>query len=277
MKILVTGANGMLGQDLCPSLEKENFEVLATDVDTLDITDLSAVEKFFAANCADYIVHCAAYTNVDGAEANPDLAEKINVLGTKNLALMAKKYDIPIIAISTDYVFDGSATTPYTPDCKTCPISVYGKTKLGGELAIQENCKKYYILRTSWLYGLHGKNFVETMIKLSQTNDSLKVVDDQVGCPTWTMELVKVIIKVIKEKFEYGIYHTCGGGSTSWYGFTKEIFRIAGIKTPVYPCTTEEFPRPAKRPKYSIMNNKGLCRDWKKALDDYMNLRSSKV
>ncbi len=277
MKILITGANGMLGQDLCATLKKENFDVIATDVDNLDITDKKAVEKFFEENSADYIVHCAAYTNVDGAEANPELAERINVTGTKNLAIAAKKYDIPIIAISTDYVFDGSGTSPYTPDCKTCPISVYGKTKLGGELAIQENCTKYYILRTSWLYGLHGKNFVETMIKLSQTNDKLKVVDDQVGCPTWTMELVNVIVRVIKENFKYGIYHTCGGGSTSWYGFTKEIFRLAGITTPVSPCTTEEFPRPAKRPKYSIMDNGGLCRDWREALSDYMSLRSKKL
>ncbi len=277
MKVLVTGANGMLGQDLCSTLKNENIEVIPTDVDTLDITDNNAVEAFFSDKIADYIIHCAAYTNVDGAESNPELAEKINVLGTRNLALMAKKYDIPIIAISTDYVFDGSATVPYTPECKTCPISVYGKTKLGGEIAIRENCTKYYILRTSWLYGLHGKNFVETMIKLSQTNDKLKVVDDQVGCPTWTMELVNVIVRIIKEKFKYGIYHTCGGGSTSWYGFTKEIFRLANIATPVSPCTTEEFPRPAKRPKYSIMDNKGLCRDWKEALRDYMKIRSEKV
>ncbi len=275
MKVLVTGANGMLGQDLCSTLKKENIEVIATDIDNLDITDTNAVEKFFSINSADYIVHCAAYTNVDGAEGNPELAEKINVLGTKNIALIAKKYNIPIIAISTDYVFDGNATHPYTPDCITCPVSVYGKTKREGEIAIQENCTKYYILRTSWLYGLHGKNFVETMIKLSQSNDSLKVVNDQVGCPTWTMELVNVIIRIIKENFKYGIYHTCGGGSTSWYGFTKEIFRLTKISTPVYPCTTEEFPRPAKRPKYSVMDNNGLCRDWKEALNDYIKLRSN--
>ncbi|MDD3593086.1 MAG: dTDP-4-dehydrorhamnose reductase [Candidatus Gastranaerophilales bacterium] len=272
-KILVTGANGMLGKDLCPALEAEGFEVIKTDIDNLDITDLTQVEEFFANNTPDFIVHCAAYTNVDGAEENPELAEKINVLGSKNIALQAKKYDIPILAVSTDYVFDGRGLRPYEPTDKPDPQSVYGATKLGGELAVKEQTKKYFIARTSWLYGIHGKNFVETMIALAQKMPELKVVDDQIGCPTWTMELANGIIKIIREQKPYGIYHICGSGFTSWYGFAKKIFELARMYVNLKPCTTEEFPRPAKRPAYSVMDNNNICRHWEEALEDYMKLR----
>jgi len=264
MKVLVTGAKGMLGQDLCPIFEDEGFEVLETDINNLDITNYEQVKEVLTRENPDYVIHLAAYTNVDKAEEDIETAKKINVLGTENIAKVVSQIDAVMVYISTDYVFDGEKTEPYLPTDKTNPQSAYGLTKCLGEEAVQKHCSKYYITRTSWLYGIHGKNFVETMLSLK---GDIKVVDDQVGCPTWTVDLSNAILKIIKDKMEYGIYHTCGGGFTSWYGFAKEI----GVDCK--PCTTEEFPRPAKRPKYSVMENKGLLRDWKLALKDYMRLR----
>ena len=270
MKILVTGAKGMLGQDLCPILEDEGYEVIETDIDSLDITDIKNVEDVLKSNMPDYVIHCAAYTNVDKAEEDTQTAEKINVQGSKNIAKICKKLNITLVYISTDYVFDGTKKGKYLPSDKPNPMSVYGKTKLGGEKAVME-CEKYYITRTSWLYGHHGKNFVETMISLKDKD--LKVVDDQIGCPTWTVELSKGIVKLIEEQAPYGIYHVCGSGHTSWYGFAKKIFELCNLKVNLSPCTTEEFPRPAKRPKNSIMENNKICRSWETALKEYIELR----
>ena len=264
MKILVTGAKGMLGQDLCPIFEDEGFEVVETDRDNLDITDEKQVMEVLKREEPDYVIHLAAYTNVDKAEEDTETAEKINALGTENLAKAVKDIDATLVYISTDYVFDGTKNTPYLPSDNTNPQSVYGKTKRLGEEAVIKYCDKYYITRTSWLYGIHGKNFVETMLSLK---GDIKVVDDQIGCPTWTVDLANAILTIIEEERPYGIYHTCGGGFTSWYGFAREI----GVNCK--PCTTAEFPRPAKRPAYSVMDNGGLLRDWKLALKDYMKLR----
>ena len=270
-KILVTGANGMLGQDLCPILQDNGYDVVETDVKTLDITNSENIDKIFSEEKPDIVIHCAAYTNVDKAEEDIDTARLINSKGTENIAKACKKYDATMVYISTDYVFGGDGNTPYKPMDKTNPLGVYGLTKWEGEEAVRNNLEKYYICRTSWLYGHHGKNFVETMISLANKPE-LKVVDDQIGCPTWTVDLSGAIVKIINEK-PYGTYHTCGGGSTSWYGFAKEIFEGVNIKVNLMPCTTEEFPRPAKRPAYSVMENDGLLRDWKKALKDYIALR----
>ena len=274
MKVLVTGANGMLGQDLCPILEDVGFYVIETDINTLDITNFEEAENILTANHPDMVIHCAAYTNVDKAEEDLKTATKINVTGTENIAKICGKLDIPIVYISTDYVFDGAKTTPYEPDDKPDPINNYGLTKLQGEQAILKYCKKYYIARTSWLYGIHGKNFVETMISLKDKPE-LKVVDDQIGCPTWTVELANGILKLLKNP--YGIYHICGSGNTTWYGFAKEIFKQCGFEVNLKPCTTEEYPRPAKRPHYSVMNNSGICRKWESALHDYLQLREGEV
>lgn len=273
MKILVTGAKGMLGQDLCPILEDEGFDVVETDVETLDITDLSQVEEVLSQKNLDFVVHCAAYTNVDGAEENLELATLINVKGTENLAKICAKKDIPLLYISTDYVFDGTKKTLYLPSDETNPINNYGLTKLQGEEAVKKFCKKYYIVRTSWLYGHHGKNFVETMISLKDKPE-LKVVDDQIGCPTWSVELSNGIAKIIDEEFDFGIYHVCGSGETSWHDFAKEIFSQLKLTVNLNPCTTDECPRPAKRPKNSAMENNKICRNWKLALKDYLSLRS---
>ena len=270
MKILITGACGMLGQDLCPTLEDLGHELIETDIHNLNITDFSAVEKFLTENKPEAIMHLAAYTNVDKAEEEPDKAELINAKGTENLAIMAARLDIPIVGISTDYVFGGDKNSPYKPDDKTNPIGVYGRTKYMGEQAIQKHCKKFYIARTSWLYGHHGKNFVDTMLSLKD-KEILKVVDDQIGTPTWTCDLALALAKLLD--MPYGIYHLSGGGKpTSWYNFAKTIFEYANIKVNLHPCTTEEFPRPAKRPSYSVMDNNKMLRDWKLALKDYLAL-----
>lgn len=270
-KVLVTGANGMLGQDLCPILSDECYDVIETDIHNLDITNIEAVENVLSQEKPDYVIHCAAYTNVDKAEEDKETAYKINVLGTANLAKICKKLDITLVYISTDYVFDGTKEGKYLPSDKTNPMSVYGATKCEGEKNVQ-TCEKYFIVRTSWLYGHHGKNFVETMISLKD-KEELKVVDDQVGCPTWTVELANGIVQIISKEMPYGIYQVCGSGSTSWYGFAKKIFEFCGFDVNIKPCKTEEFPRPAKRPKNSIMENNQLCRNWEIALKEYLELR----
>lgn len=271
MKILVTGANGMLGQDLCPILEDEGYDVIETDVDTLDITNESQIEKVFNDKKPNMVIHCAAYTNVDKAEDDIDTARLINAKGTENIAKACGKNGIAMVYISTDYVFDGKKQTPYVPDDKPNPINNYGITKYEGEEAVRKYCQKHYIARTAWLYGIHGKNFVETMLSFKD-KEELKVVDDQIGCPTWTVELANGIAELIDDA-DYGTYHVCGSGETSWYGFAKEIFELEGLSVNLKPCKTDEFPRPASRPKYSVMENYGICRNWKAALKDYLALR----
>jgi len=271
-KVLVTGAKGMLGQDLCPILEDEGYEVVETDIDNLDITDKNNVYDVLKRENPEIVIHCAAYTNVDKAEEEIETAKKINVQGTENIAKFCGENDITLVYISTDYVFDGELKDGfYNPEDKTNPINIYGITKRNGEEMVKKYCKKYYIARTSWLYGIHGKNFVETMISLADKPE-LKVVDDQIGCPTWTVELSDGIVKLLNNE-DFGTYHVCGSGKTSWYGFAKEIFKLLNLEVNIKPCNTEEFPRPAKRPKYSPMDNNKICRPWQKALRDYISLR----
>lgn len=271
MKILVTGANGMLGQDLCPILEDAGAFVIETDVDTFDITDEKIVEKVLTDIHPDMVVHCAAYTNVDKAEEDLKTAELINVTGTENIAETCAKLGITLVYISTDYVFDGESEEPYTTEDMPNPVNNYGATKYEGEEVVRSLCEKYYVVRTSWLYGHHGKNFVETMLSMADRAE-IKVVDDQIGCPTWTCELASGILKLLSKP--YGTYHVCGSGFTSWYGFAKEIFAQSNLKVNLKPCTTDEFQRPAKRPKYSVMDNGGICRNWQAALKDYLELRN---
>lgn len=272
MKILVTGAKGMLGQDLCPILEDEGYEVVETDSNNLNVTDFAKVKEVLKREKPDFVIHCAAYTNVDKAEEDLETAALINVKGTENVARICAENNITLVYISTDYVFDGKKKEPYLPEDKPNPINNYGLTKFQGEEAVKKFCKKYYIIRTSWLYGHHGKNFVETMISLAEKPE-LKVVDDQIGCPTWTVELSNGIVEIIDEEPDFGIYHICGSGKISWYGFAKEIFNQMGLKVNLVPCKTEEFPRPAKRPKNSVMESEGICRNWKIALKEYLLLR----
>lgn len=270
-KILVTGADGMLGQDLCPILEKYNYNVIKTDIKTLDITDFDTAQTVINAHSPDMIIHCAAYTNVDKAEEDFETAKLINASGTENIAKICALKNIPILYISTDYVFDGKKQAPYKPDDNPNPINNYGLTKFYGEKAILKYCSKYFIVRTSWLYGIYGKNFVETMISLA-AKPELKVVNDQTGCPTWTVELSNGIAKLLQNQ-NYGIYHICGSGKATWYEFAKEIFNLCNLKVNLIPCSSIEFPSPAKRPEYSVMDNSGLCENWKSSLKKYIEIR----
>ncbi len=270
-KVLVTGANGMLGQDLCPLLEHHGYQVVRTNSTTMDITDFEKAHSVICENAPDVVIHCAAYTNVDKAEEDFETAKLVNATGTENLAKICAEKDITLVYISTDYIFDGKKCCAYLPDDTANPINNYGLTKFLGEEAVKKYCKKYFITRTSWLYGLHGKNFVETMISLA-AKPELKVVNDQTGCPTWTVELSRGILKLL-ETTDYGTYHVCGSGNTTWYGFACEIFNLCNLKVNIKPCTTDEFPRPAKRPQYSVMDNSNICQDWKIALKEYLQTR----
>lgn len=273
MKVLVTGANGMLGSDLCKILQEEGFEVTATNTDNLDITKKDMINSFLKGEKTDIVIHLAGYTNVDGAETFPEEAFLINSTGTENLANITAAMNIPIIYISTDYVFNGTKNSPYETDDETNPINIYGESKLKGEKSIQKTNPKHYIIRTSWLYGHNGKNFVETIISLGKKKNPLKIVNDQTGCPTWTLELSKAIVNLIKNKKAYGIYHICGSGQATWYEFAKKILELMEIDTHVLPVLTSEFPRPAKRPMYSVMNSKNACPDWEESLKKYIEIR----
>lgn len=275
MKILITGANGQLGRELTKQYSNRNVELILTDVADLDITNTEKVYEFVNANKPDVIINCAAHTAVDKCETDIDNAYKINTIGPKNLAQASFSIGSEIVQVSTDYVFDGEGKEPLTEFDETNPQTVYGKTKLFGEQVVKELNPKHYIIRTAWLYG-DGNNFVKTMINLSKTNDTLKVVNDQMGTPTSTVDLARVIIDLVEKK-NYGLFHCTCKGECTWYDFTKEIFRLKGISTSVIPCTTDEFPRPAKRPAYSVLRNYMLelttgdiTRDWKEAIKKYL-------
>ena len=279
-KVLLIGADGMLGGELKERLEKK-YEVTGTTLQTLDICDRDAVLAKAREVKPYFIINCAAYTNVDGCEVNYDLANKVNGLAVANIAEAALENDSTFIHISTDYVFDGKLDVEkiYTEDMTPAPVSAYGKTKLVGE----ENAakaKKYYILRTAWLYGLGGKNFVKTMLRLSETHDTLNVVADQHGSPTSTTTLCRIIEGVMEKKPEYGIYHSTNEGFTTWYGFTKKIMELAGKSTVVNPLTSEEYkqmnPASSDRPKNSQLSKDKLKSigivpaNWEDALAEYL-------
>lgn len=259
--IWLIGCKGMLGSEVAELLEKNNIEFTGTDRQ-VDITDLSALEDFVRGKDISYIVNCAAYTAVDLAESNEEAALALNATGPKNIAIVAKKIGAKVIHISTDYVFDGTSTRPLKEDDPIAPIGVYGSTKAKGEAELEVNTDEFYILRTAWLYGKAGKNFVFTMIKLMQSHDSIKVVSDQWGTPTWTNTLANVIISIIqKGNVPYGIYHCTDLGKITWYDFAVEIQKqavVAGLLTKtecvVNPCTTADYPTPAKRPAYSVLD-----------------------
>ena len=279
MKILITGAYGMLGSDLREVL-KDN-ELIITGSKDLDITKENNVLQFIEDKKPEIVINAAAYTNVDNCETDYDNAYLVNAIGPKNLAVACNKLNIPLIHVSTDYVFDGSKTTPLSEEDKLGPKTAYGKTKLEGEKFVQENTKKYFILRTAWLFGLNGKNFVKTMINLSKKNNVLKVVNDQKGCPTYCYDLA-MAIKQLLNSDKYGIYHLTNKGELSWYDFAKKIFELSNITINVKPVSTEEFPRPAPRPHYSVLSNQkwinagfSPMRNYEDALKDYLSLLKS--
>jgi len=302
MKILVTGAKGQLGNKIIQLLRKEH-ELVLTDYDNMDITDLEAVRRVIKAEAPEYIIHAAAYTKVDKAEEEIDLCRKINSLGTRNVATVAKETDVGLIYISTDFVFDGlsggpsggSRNIPYSENDATKPSSVYGLTKYEGEEFVREICDKYYIIRVAWLFGelpvsglstvYKGTNFVEVMLRLakerSQEKDSskasLKVVNDQIGSPTYTGDLVETLVKMIDKEPAFGTYHFSGAGECSWYDFAKEIFRQANAKVDLRPIKSAEYPQKAKRPPYSYLDKSKIeaalgikVRLWQEMVGEYL-------
>ena len=276
MKITIVGAKGMLGSDLTAILSKEH-EMTAIDIGELDITKLDSVISFFRENKADIIVNCAAYTNVDGCETDQNNAFLLNAIGPRNLAIASNEINVPLVHISTDYIFDGTKNSPYFENDLPNPLSVYGATKLAGENFVRTLTNKHYIVRTQWLYGKNGKHFVDTMLKLAKERDTLSVVNDQFGSPTYTVDLSVAIGELIEQP-AYGVYHLTNSKVTTWYEFTCELFRQSGIKNmTVNPCTTAEFPRPARRPAYGALENymwqvQGYAplRSFKEALTDYL-------
>ncbi|MFV0571505.1 MAG: dTDP-4-dehydrorhamnose reductase [Xanthomarina gelatinilytica] len=254
MNILVTGGDGQLARCIKDIASKElNF--IYTDYLALDITCLSSLESFFKAHPIAYCINCAAYTAVDEAESHPEAAFNINETGAKNLALVCKKHDTILIHISTDFVFDGTKSTPYTELDSPNPLGVYGASKLQGEKHIQSILSKYFIIRTSWLYSEHGHNFVKTMLRLFQEKDLVKVVDDQIGSPTYAGDLALFIHRIIALKStHYGLYHFSNLGATTWYGFAKAIQALSKSTTEVVAVPTSEFPTKALRPSYSVLD-----------------------
>lgn len=259
--IWLIGCKGMLGTEIARQLSENKIEFVGTDID-VDITNPQALESFAQGKEISYIINCSAYTAVDKAESDADFAKKLNEDGPRNIANLAKQIQAKMIHISTDYVFDGSGSSPYTEDMPIAPIGVYGKTKAAGEEAVRQSLAEHYIIRTAWLYGWAGKNFVYTMIKAMNTHDSVKVVNDQKGSPTFAGDLADVIIKIIhKQDVPYGTYHCTDLGEITWWDFTNEIKKqgielglITNRNCVVNPCTTDEYPTPAKRPAYSVLS-----------------------
>jgi len=288
MKILITGCKGQLGNELQNIIKRgkseiseiseniRNSEVIALDVDVLDITKLDQVKKILNDLKPDVVINCAAATNVDGCEGNEEFAFKVNSIGPRNLAMACEKINAKLVQVSTDYVFSGVGNKTLTEYDLTAPYSSYGKTKLLGEKYVQEFCSKSFIVRTAWLYGYVGNNFVYTIMKLGKEKDMIKVVNDQRGNPTHANDLAYHILKIIETE-EYGVYHCSGKGECSWYDFAKMIIELSGGKCEVKPCTSEEYKTPAKRPEYWSLDNMILrctvgdeMRNWQDAIRSFV-------
>lgn len=277
MKVLVTGVKGQLGYDVVKELEKRGHIAIGTDVDNMDITDATAVRAFITEANPDAVIHCAAYTAVDLAEENIELCTRINVDGTRNIAEVCKDLDIKMIYISTDYVFDGEGENFWLPDEERNPLNVYGQSKYEGELAIESLLEKYFIVRISWVFGINGKNFIKTMLNLGKTRDQLTVVCDQIGSPTYTYDLSRLLVDMV-ESDKYGRYHATNEGICSWYEFACEIFKQAGNNhVTVSPVTSDQYPAKAKRPSNSRMSKDKLEANgfkrlptWQDALSRYL-------
>ena len=279
MKILVTGVNGQLGHDVMNELAKRGIEGVGTDVDNMDVTDAAACQRVIKEVGPDAVMHCAAYTAVDAAEENVDLCRRINADGTRNIAAVCKELDIPMMYISTDYVFDGQGTRPWEPDDECHPLNVYGQTKYEGELAVEELLEKYFTIRIAWVFGVNGKNFIKTMLRLGKERGKVSVVNDQIGSPTYTYDLARLLVDMILTD-KYGRYHATNEGLCSWYEFACEIFKKAGMDdVQVTPVTSAEFPAKAARPSNSRMSKEKLTENgferlpsWQDALERYLKL-----
>lgn len=277
MKILITGVNGQLGYDLSRVLRDDNHEIIGTTRKIMDITDFTKVREFINRVEPDMVIHCAAYTAVDKAEMEVDICEKVNVSATENLAKMCGEKGIKFVYFSTDYVFNGEGYDFFEPEDKiTTQMNVYGRTKYEGELAVQKYIDKFFIIRISWVFGINGNNFVKTMIKLGQERKSINVINDQIGSPTYTYDLAK-LIKVMIKSDKYGIYHATNEGVCSWYEFALEIFKKLNIKIDVNPVSSDEYNSVAKRPKNSRLSKEKLIKSgfeklptWQDAIERYL-------
>lgn len=274
MKVLVTGATGQLGYDVVNMLSEH--EVIGIGSKDLDLTDIDSTYKFVKNLKPDVIIHCAAYTKVDDAETNSDICYKVNTISAQVLASACYQIGAKLLYVSTDYVFDGTKNGYYTEFDRVNPLSVYGKSKAAGEKIIRSILPRHFIVRTSWLYGLNGNNFVKTMLRLSKEKDIIKVVNDQKGAPTSTIDLAKGVLRLIQTD-NYGTYHGTCKGETTWYDFTRKIFELKNIKTRVEPITTEELGRPAFRPKNSVLRNYmyeltigDSFRQWEESVEEYL-------
>jgi dTDP-4-dehydrorhamnose reductase len=275
--ILVVGANGMLGRDMMALI---GAAARGVDIDEIDITSLESVEKVLKELRPETVINCAAYTDVDGCESNTETAMQVNGEGVAHLAMVSREIGARLVHVSTEYVFDGGKGSPYVEDDAPCPLGVYGESKLAGELNAAFN-PDHLIVRTQWLYGLHGKNFVETMLRLAAEKDQLAVVDDQIGSPTWTVDLAQAIMALLKTD-QRGIYHAANSGFCSWNDFAKAIFEESGLTITVNGMTTDELNRPARRPLYSTLDCGKLQHDsgfqpqpWRAALKSYLSLRTA--
>ena len=278
MRILVTGVKGQLGYDVVNEMEKRGLEAVGVDVEEMDITDKAACEKVITESKVDAVIHCAAYTAVDAAEDNVDICMKVNAEGTRNIAEVCKKLDIKMMYISTDYVFDGQGERPWGPDDERAPLNVYGQSKYEGELAVEELLEKFFTVRIAWVFGVNGKNFIKTMLRIGKERGAASVVCDQIGSPTYTYDLARLLVDMIQTD-KYGRYHATNEGLCSWYEFACEIFRAAGMdEVKVTPVTTAEYPAAkAKRPMNSRISKEKLSDngferlpDWKDAVARYL-------
>ena len=279
MRVFVTGVKGQLGHDVMDELALRGIEGFGVDVEEMDITDRTACETVISQEKPDAVIHCAAYTAVDAAEDNADLCRRINGEGTRNVAQACKEADTKLMYISTDYVFDGQGTRPWEPDDERHPLNVYGQTKYEGELAVEELSDKYFIVRIAWVFGVAGKNFIKTMLRLGKERGAVSVVDDQIGSPTYTYDLARLLVDMIQTD-KYGRYHATNEGLCSWYEFAKEIFRQAGMdEVKVTPVDSSCFPAKAKRPLNSRMSKDKLTANgfdrmpaWQDALGRYLKV-----
>ena len=277
MKVLVTGVKGQLGHDVMDELALRGIEGFGVDVEEMDITDRTACETVISQEKPDAVIHCAAYTAVDAAEDNLELCRKINAEGTRNIARVCKAMDIKMMYISTDYVFNGGGERPWEPDDHREPLNVYGLTKYEGEIAVEQNVQKYFIVRIAWVFGVNGKNFIKTMLRLGKEKGDVSVVDDQIGSPTYTYDLARLLVDMIQTD-KYGRYHATNEGLCSWYEFACEIFRQAGMdEVKVTPVDSDGFPAKAKRPSNSRMSKEKLTENgferlpsWQNALERYL-------
>ncbi|WP_028987330.1 dTDP-4-dehydrorhamnose reductase [Thermicanus aegyptius] len=254
-KVLITGVGGQLGKDLMLLLKDRTYEVYGFSREELDVTDQFEVKKSIEEVHPDVVIHTAAYTKVDQAEEEMDLAFAVNGWGTRNVAVASEEVGAKLVYISTDYVFDGEKGKPYLEYDRTAPLNVYGASKEMGEQMVRDFHSRFFIVRTSWVYGAYGANFVKTMLRLGKEQLAVRVVNDQIGSPTYTVDLAEALLHLIETE-KYGIYHLSNSGACSWYEFAKAIFEEVGMQVTVEPIPTEAFPRPAKRPKYSVLDHR---------------------